>query len=74
MYILERQSFEFDMELYERVSKEIGDRSETIVNLPWASIQRLTVELMGFEKKILSLWKHPKEMDELVDAIQANDS
>jgi hypothetical protein len=73
-YVLERQSFEFDKELYDRVSKEIGDRSEPIVNLPWGSIQRLTVELMGLEKTVILLWKHPREMNELIRAIQENDS
>ena len=72
-YVLERQDFEFDRELYERISSMIGDRSEPIVNLPWASVQRLTVDLMGLEKTVLSLWKHPRETHELVQAIQAND-
>ena len=73
IYVLERQEFEFDRELYDRVSSMIGDRSEPIVNLPWASVQRLTVDLMGLEKTVLSLWKHPKETQELIQAIEEND-
>jgi hypothetical protein len=72
-YVLERQDFEFDGKLFERISNMIGDRSEPILNLPWASVQRLTVDLMGLEKTVLSLWKHPKETQELVQAVQEND-
>jgi hypothetical protein len=73
-YILEMQSFEFDRELYDETSRMIGERSEPIINLPWASVQRLTVDWMGFQNTVLSLWKHPKETDELIRAIEENDS
>jgi hypothetical protein len=69
-YVLENQMFEFDRHLYDQIVKWFGDRSEPIVNLPWASIQRLTVDWMGLEKTVLSLWKHPKETNELIQAIQ----
>jgi len=72
-YVLERQDFEFDGKLFERISNMIGGRSEPILNLPWASVQRLTVDLMGLEKTVLSLWKHPKETQELVQVVQEND-
>jgi hypothetical protein len=73
-YILENQEFEFDAELYDEVSRTFGDRSEPIVNLPWASIQRLTVDWMGLEKTVLSLWKHREETNEFIRKIQDNDS
>ena len=73
-YILENQEFEFDTQLYDEVSRMIGDRSEPIINLPWASIQRLTVDWMGLKNTVLSLWKHPKETSDVVQAIQDNDS
>jgi len=73
-HVLETQSFEFDEQLYEGIRKMIGDRSEPIVNLPWGSIQRLTVDWMGLEKTILSLWKHPKETNDLLQVIQNSDS
>lgn len=72
-YILENQEFEFDRERYEDVSRRIGDRSEPILNLPWASIQRLIVGWMGLEKTVLSLWRHPKDTNELVQEIEDND-
>jgi hypothetical protein len=73
-YIIENQMFEFDRQLYNQIVKWFGDRSEPIVNLPWASIQRLTVDWMGLEKTVLSLWRHPKETNELIQAIQDSDS
>jgi len=73
-YILENQSFKFDRQLYEEISDMIGDRSEPIIELPWGSIQRVTVDWMGFERTVLSLWKHPKETNDLVKVIQENDS
>jgi hypothetical protein len=72
--VLENQEFEFDTQLYDEVFRMIGDRSEPIVNLPWASIQRLTVDWMGLEKTVLSLWKRPKETNDVVQAIQDGDS
>lgn len=74
IYILERQSFEFDRQLYDEICMTIGDRSEPIVNLPWGSLQRLTVDWMGFEKTVFSLWKHLSETQELIQAIHDNDS
>jgi hypothetical protein len=73
-YILENQEFEFDKQLYDEVSRMFGDRSEPIVNLPWASIQRLSVDWMGMEKTVLSLWKHREETDEFILKIHDNDS
>ena len=73
-YILERQTFEFDRQLYDEISSVIGGRSEPIVNIDWASIQKLTVDLMGLEKTVLSLWKHPIETNEVIEAIKDNDS
>lgn len=73
-YILENQTFEFDRQLYDQIAKMFGDRSEPIVNLPWASIQRLTVDWMGLMKTVLCLWKHPRETDDFLQAIQENDS
>ena len=73
-YVLERQSFEFDKPLYEKISSMIGERSQPIINLPWASIQRLTVDWMGFQKTVLSLWKHPREINEFIQTIEDNDS
>lgn len=73
-YILQRQSFEFDSQLYKEISEKIGDRSEPIIELPHGSLQRLTIDLMGFEKTVVSLWKHLKETNDLIHTIEENDS
>ena len=73
-YILERQDFEFDGKLYDKIFTMIGERSQPIVNVPWGSIQKLTVEWMGLERTVLSLWKHQKKVDDFIQVIEENEN
>jgi hypothetical protein len=72
-YILRGRRYEFDRQLYDKVINMIGERSQPIINVRWGSIQRLTVEWMGFERTVLSLWKNPREVDDFIQEIEYND-
>ena len=72
-YILGHQSFEFDRALYEERESLLDGRSEPIVNLPWGSIQRFFIAYMGFQKGVVALWKHRKEVERLLQVFDEND-
>ena len=72
-YVLRRQRYEFDRQLYDEIINMIGERSQPIINVPWGSIQRLTVDWMGFERTVLSMWKHPREVEDFIQEIEDND-
>ncbi|MBS7624397.1 MAG: hypothetical protein QXS10_06995 [Candidatus Bathyarchaeia archaeon] len=72
-YILRRQRFEFDKELYLEREKLLGDRSEPIINVPWGSIQRLFIAYMGFERGLIALWRHKEKVEWLLQVFDEND-
>jgi len=71
-YILDEQTFEFDRELYEDALAKIGDRAASIINLPHVALQSLFINYMGFEKAVIALWKHPREVESLLRVIEDN--
>ena len=72
-YILEHQSFEFDRALCEERERLLGGRSEPLITVPWGSIQRFFIVYMGFQRGVLALWKHGKEVEELLRVFDEND-
>jgi len=72
-YILQNQRFEFDPSLYEYARKRIGDRAPSIAGIPHVPVMRLFIWYMGYERGIIALWKHPKEVQELLQVMEEND-
>lgn len=72
-YVLRRQYFEFDRELYEKMEDAVGDRCEPIVNVRWGSIQKLFIAYMGFKAGTIALWKHREDVERLIEAFDEND-
>lgn len=72
-YILENQVFEFDKKLYKEREELLGNRSEPMITLPWSSIQRLFIVYMGFEKSVITLWKHRAKVENLLQVFEQND-
>jgi hypothetical protein len=72
-YILKKQSFEFDKELYVKMENLVGDRCEPIVNVRWGSIQKLFIMYMGFKAGIIALWKYREKIERLMDVFDEND-
>ena len=71
-YILDNQTYEFDKNLYEDVHAKIGDRATSTANLLHVPLQSLFINYMGFEKAVIALWKHPKEVESLLKVIEDN--
>ena len=72
-YLIRNQSYEFDMSVYERVARMIGDRAESIIGVPHMPIQRLNVTYMGFAATVKALWKHPQEVEALIQVMEEDD-
>jgi len=72
-YILKKQSFIFDKELYEKRLRLLGDRSEPMITIPWGSIQKLFIVYVGFQRGVIALWKHREEVEDLLRVFDEND-
>lgn len=72
-YVLRRQRFEFDRDLYLEREKILGGRSEPIITVPWGSIQRLFIVYMGFERGLMALWRRRDEVERLLQVFDEND-
>jgi len=72
-YVLKRQRFEFDKELYMERENILGNRSEPVITVPWGSIQRLFIVYMGFERGLIALWRRREKVEWLLQAFDEND-
>ncbi|MEM2093454.1 MAG: hypothetical protein QXE16_04135, partial [Candidatus Bathyarchaeia archaeon] len=72
-YILRRQSYEFDVNLYKERESMLSNRSEPVVTVPCGSIQRFFIVYMGFQRGVIALWKHREEVESLLEAFTEND-
>jgi len=72
-YILRKQRFIFDKELYRERERLLGSRSEPLVTVPWGSIQRLFIVYMGFQRGVIALWKRRDRVEELLRVFDEND-
>jgi hypothetical protein len=72
-YVLEHQSFVFNPENYENAVREFGDEGVPNEYFPRAPLQRLIIELMGFDNAILNLFEYPDETQALMNDIAAWD-
>lgn len=68
-HVLEHQKFFFNPEGYAAAEREFGDDGVPSEFFPRAPLQRLIIELMGFEAAIDSLYEHPEETIALMDDI-----
>ena len=71
-YILENQTFEFDRELYDKTTAEVGERGPPCVCCPAVPIANLTIRYLGLLKTNVLLRKHPDAMAEMLDVLDDN--
>ena len=71
-YVLENQTFEFDRELYEKKSKEVGDRGPPCICCPAVPIANLTIRYLGLLKTAVLLRKNPAELADLLEVLDNN--
>jgi len=66
-YILKKRTYQFDWQRYRWGEKRFGDIIYPRGSLSKEPINRLTIELMGVERTVKWLWRHPNEMEELME-------
>ena len=69
-YILEGQRYEWDQRSHEWGKKRFGDLLPLKIRVPHSPLMDVTVHLMGFKQTVLMLWRHPKEMGELMQLLE----
>jgi hypothetical protein len=72
-HLLDASTFHFDREAFDAAERAFADRGVTQSYFPRAPLQRMFIELMGFEPALYALLEHPDETQELLDAIAAWD-
>lgn len=71
-YILQERRYLWDERRYEWGRRRFGDTIPLRVNLQRSPLMWLFVGLMGFQRAVTMIWRHPKEMEELL-ALQEGD-
>lgn len=72
-YVLREQQYEFDSAAFERAVAEVGDRAVPTIILPRINLQRLFIDLVGYERTIFFLHDHPRQMEALIHALDEAD-
>jgi hypothetical protein len=72
-YILRGRTWSFDRELFEQNDKLIGDRAAPMLYIPRVNLQRLFIEIMGFEGTLYAMYDDRPMVDRLVKAIDETD-
>ncbi|UCD72794.1 MAG: hypothetical protein JSW01_04905 [Candidatus Bathyarchaeota archaeon] len=67
MYVLEQREYEFDWQYYRWGEKRYGDKIYPRGAMGRAPLLRLVIDLMGLNQTVIWLWKHPEEMEELME-------
>jgi len=65
-YILQERTYQWDQRRYEWGKERYGDTVPLRVNLQRSPLMWLFVGMMGFQRTVTMLWRHPKEMEELL--------
>jgi len=72
-YILRGRTWSFDEELFEANDKLIGDRAAPMIYLPRVNVQRLLIEIMGFEETLYAMYDEAPLVDRLIKVIDETD-
>jgi hypothetical protein len=69
-YVLQNRSYMWDENRYEWGNKRYGNKITLRGNLERIPIMWLIVGLMGFQKTVTMLWRHPKEMEAFMNVLE----
>lgn len=72
-YILRERRVSFDPTAFQSADQQVGARGAPTVWLPRISLQRMFIELMGFETTIYALHDRPREIEHFVGVIEETD-
>jgi hypothetical protein len=65
-YVLQERAYEWDQRRYGWGKKRYGDTIPLRLNLQRSPLMWLFVGMMGFQRAVTMLWRHPEEMEELL--------
>jgi hypothetical protein len=66
-YVLEHRSYQFDWQHYKWGEKRYGHQIYPRGVIQRPPVLRLVIGMMGLNRTVIWLWKHPKEMEELME-------
>ena len=66
-YVLEHREYEFDWQRYRWGEKRYGDQIYPKAAIEREPILRLVIGMMGLNRTVIWLWKHPQEMEGLME-------
>lgn len=69
-YMIEDTIYHVDYEKFFEQEKRFAEDGLVIAAVPRCALQRILVEFMGFEKGIMALHDHPKEVEDLMAVIE----
>ena len=69
-HILHERRHVWDQLRYEWGAKRYGDQIPLRIQLPRSPLLSLMVSAMGFQRTVIMLWRHQKEMEELLDLLE----
>jgi len=72
-YSLRTRRFEFDHAMFAEAERTIGDRGAPTAFNQRIPIQRLIIELMGFEPTMFALHDYPREMEAFMRLVEETD-
>jgi len=69
-YIIENTEFHPDYETFLSVEKDLGDDGVVPAIVERSPLQKLLLELMGYERFSIDLYRHTKELEELLRVVE----
>jgi hypothetical protein len=68
-HVLEHRNYEFDWQHYRLGEEKYGNKVYLRENVQAVPLLWLVTRLMGLNRVVIMLWKHPKEMEELMEVM-----
>lgn len=69
-HILHERRYVWNQLRYEWGAKRYGNQIPLRIQLPRSPLLSLMVNAMGFQRTVIMLWRHQKEMEELLDLLE----
>ena len=69
-HILHERRYAWNQLRYEWGAKRYGNQIPLRIQLPRSPLLSLMVNAMGFQRTVIMLWRHQKEMEELLDLLE----
>ena len=71
-HVLSERTYQWDQINFEWGAKRFGKILPLRIQLPRSPLMWLIVALMGFQRTVTMLWRHPREMEELMTLLEGD--